>query len=1173
MLSLEDLQRGAVVKGISPDGSVSIVDVNWFGTSVVEVTYKDEAGNVGNALIYRDQEADLELVEPGRAWSFDADGELFRLASEARRIQLAHLFDPLLAVHTSLIDPLPHQIEAVYHEMIPRQPLRFLLADDPGAGKTIMAGLLVRELMLRGDVQRCLVIVPGNLVEQWQDELAEKFHLPFEIITRDNIESARTGNIFAEYDMAIARLDQLSRDETLHEKLKVVDWDLVIVDEAHKMSAHYAGDELKTTKRHQLGRRLRPTTRHFLLMTATPHNGKEPDFQAFMALLDGDRFEGKFREGTHQKNYADLMRRLQKEELLKFDGTPLFPDRRAYTIRYPLSEAEAALYHQVTDYVREEMNRAERLKQEGEGRRGNTVGFALTTLQRRVASSPEAIYQSLKRRRERLESRLREEKLLKRGAGATLQWDSSLPGLDDHALDDLEDAPDAEVEELEQQVVDQATAARTIDELKAEIESLERLERRAHQLRQSGTDRKWEELRSLLQERAEMYDRHGQLRKLVIFSEHLDTVHYLADRLRDLLGKRETVVTIDGRMRREERRVAQDAFTQDKDVLVLVATDAASEGINLHRAHLMINYDLPWNPNRIEQRFGRIHRIGQEDVCHLWNLVADETREGEVFYRLLKKIEVESEALEGRVFNVLGKVFQEHRLRDLLIEAIRYGDREDVQARLHDTVDRELDHDRLLALIEDEALARDTLGVDKVRQIREDWERAQARRLQPHHIGTFFREAFQRLGGSLREREEGRYELTHVPATIRNRHTQIGRGRALQRKYERICFEKDRISLRDRPLAEFVAPGHPLLDAVIDLTLERYRDVLKRGAVLVDPDDEGRQVRALFCLEHSIYEGKSSSDEEKQHLVSRQMQFIEIDDEGAVHDAGDAPYHDYRPATEDEQNKVEAHLEADWLSNDLESPVMTYAVEHLVPRHLDDVKRRREEWVEKTMDAVKRRLTKEINYWDHRANQLRERELAGKTPSRLNSTRAKRRADDLQDRLNQRMDELERARHVNTRPPVVTGGALIVPAGLLYDEAEDGDGDDTVDPDERKRIERRAVEAVMTAERGLGYEPREMEQNHAGYDIESVDPETGRVRFIEVKGKGEQSAVATISRTQIMVALNRPEEFILAVVPVHGDEAETPRYIRRPFTHEPDFGVTSVNYSLDDLLHKAGEPS
>src|SRR5690606_9992054 len=468
-----------------------------------------------------------------------------------------------------------------------------------------------------------------------------RFHLNFQLLNNDLIESARTGNVFAETPLLIARLDKLSRNEDLQRKLAKTDWDLIVVDEAHKMSASFYGGEIKETKRYKLGKLLSKITRHFLLMTATPHNGKEEDFQLFMALLDGDRFEGRFRDGVHVTDASDLMRRLVKEQLVTFDNTPLFPERRAYTVAYKLSDEEAILYKEVTDYVRQEFNRAENL--ENDGRKG-TVGFALTILQRRLASSPEAIYQSLKRRRERLEKRVWEEELLRRGGDAKFRREGVLL-VTEEDFEDLEDAPSAELEVLEDEVVDQATAARTLAELRAEIATLKRLEELALRVRRSGKDVKWQELRNLLMNQTEMFDSEGHRRQVVMFPEHRDSLRYLAARLGTLLGRPEAVVTIQGGMGREERRKAQEKFTQDKNVQILIATDAAGEGINLQRAHLMVNYDLPWNPNRLEQRFGRIHRIGQTEVCHLWNLVAEETREGEVYRLLLKKLEAERKAL------------------------------------------------------------------------------------------------------------------------------------------------------------------------------------------------------------------------------------------------------------------------------------------------------------------------------------------------------------------------------------------------------------------------------------------------------------------------------------------------------------------------------------------------
>ena len=893
MSKLEDLQLNASVRGILPNCLVTVVNVQWFGSEALELTYKDPAGKIANELLYRHDEPRFEIVEAGRPWSFDGDGALFRLVSEAHRIRLAHLFDPLLAVHTSLVDPLPHQITAVYEAMLPRQPLRFLLADDPGAGKTIMAGLLIKELIARGDLQRCLVVCPGSLAEQWQDELGRRFHLPFEILTNDKLEAARTGNWFSENDLVIARLDKLSRNEDVQAKLAAPDcrWDLVICDEAHKLSATLFGNEIKYTKRYRLGQLLSGLTRHFLLMTATPHNGKEADFQLFMALLDGDRFEGRFRDGVHAVDTSDLMRRMVKETLMKFDGTPLFPERIAYTMPYKLSNAEARLYKEVTDYVREEFNRAEALQND---KRAGTVGFALTILQRRLASSPEAIYQSLRRRRERLEKRLRELELLHRG-GFVAALTESMPTLSEDDIEDLEEAPDNEVEAAEEEILDQATAARTIEELKAEIATLGRLEGSGTR----GTPRR--QRHEMAGTRNSSDRRRVRAKSWSIFTEHRDTLNYLQIRKSpSLLGRQDVLVIIHGGMGREERRKAQESFLHDPVVQILLATDAAGEGINLQRAHFMVNYDLPWNPNRIEQRFGRIHRIGQTEVCHLWNLVAEETREGDVYRKLLEKLEEARKALGGQVFDVLGKLqFEGKPLRDLLIEAIRYGDRPDVRARLTQAIENAVDRRHLQDLLEERALAHDAMDASRVARIREDMERAEARRLQPHYIESFFIEAFQQLGGAIRQREPRRYEVKHVPAPIRNRDRLIGRGDPVLQRYERIAFEKDLIAPQGQPLAAFVCPGHPLLDATLDLILERHRDLLRRGAVLVDERDLSTAPRVLFYLEHAIQDANMTRTGDRV-TISKRMLYVELDATGQARNLQYAPYLDYRPLSPDE---------------------------------------------------------------------------------------------------------------------------------------------------------------------------------------------------------------------------------------------------------------------------------
>lgn len=407
MMELHELKSGLRVRGLVAAGEVTIVAVEPHGTDVANVVFRSDGGQISDRLVTAEQLEAME-VATGRRWTFDADGAAFKLASEARRIQLAHLFDPFAAVESATIQPLPHQIDAVYGRLLPLQPLRFLLADDPGAGKTIMSGLYIRELMLRGDLDRCLVIAPGSLVEQWQEELYDKFELRFDILSRDMVESARTGNPFLERNLLIARLDQLSRSEDLQAKLDVSDWDLIIIDEAHKLSARLWGDEVKRTLRFELGERVRDRTRNLLLLTATPHNGSNDDFLLFLSLLDPDRFAGRLRAGAEVPDVSDVMRRLVKENLLTFEGKRLFRERKAVTVTYDLSPAERQLYEDVSSYVREGMGRAQRLEEGGDRRRGLAVGFALAALQRRLASSPAAIHRSLERRTEKLQKQLLE---------------------------------------------------------------------------------------------------------------------------------------------------------------------------------------------------------------------------------------------------------------------------------------------------------------------------------------------------------------------------------------------------------------------------------------------------------------------------------------------------------------------------------------------------------------------------------------------------------------------------------------------------------------------------------------------------------------------------------------------------------------------------------------------
>lgn len=1149
---------------------VSVIAAVPIGADAVQVIYKLPDGTIRERLVGAADIGTLAVATTERPWSFDGDGEAFKLAIEAKRIDLAFLFDPMMAVHTSNVEPLPHQITAVYESMLPRQPLRFVLADDPGAGKTIMAGLYIRELIMRADSRRILVVAPGSLVEQWRDELFEKFGLQFNVFSAALEAATPTGNPFEDLDHLVVRLDQMARNEMLQEKLLSTSWDLVIFDEAHKLGAHFFGSELKKTGRFQLAEKLGARTRHLLLMSATPHNGKEEDFQLFLSLLDSDRFYGKFREadGAHKVDASDLMRRMIKEEMVRFDGTRLFPERKAYTANYKLSDLEAALYEAVTNYVKTEMGKADALK----GARKGSVGFALTALQRRLASSPEAIFQSLKRRKERLENRLREEKLLSRGQQFTKQPVETAPEDDD-------DLTAEEQEELEEKLTDTATAAETIAELEAEIIILGDLVVQARGVVDSRTDRKWDELSQILQNNPEMRDADGRQRKMIVFTEHKDTLNYLEQRIGGVLGTPEAITTIHGSVHRDERRKRQELFRSDPEVRVLLATDAAGEGVNLQNANLMVNYDLPWNPNRLEQRFGRIHRIGQQQVCHLWNLVAKETREGEVYHRLLTKLETINEAFNGRVFDILGEVFEERSLKDLLLDAIRYNDQPERNAERMKSIDNALDATHIKDLLDRNALAQETMSAERLFKVKEQMEIAEARRLQPFFVRSFFAKAFEGLGGAMYPRELGRFEITHVPALIRERDRQIsGRNRRelrpVVKRYERICFTKEAVQPSDRPnipFAQMIHPGHPLMLAVSDIVLEQHSNLMRQGAILVDPADDSLEASLLFLITHEIKSGDST-------VLSKRLQFVHVTSEGKASFAGWAPHLDYQPLDAADRPLLAGLLQSDWIRADQEQRALALAASTLVPEHYSEIATRRIAHVDKTLAAVHERLTKEIAYWSDRWMRLKDDQEAGKDV-RLNLDNIQRTINDLNGRLENRKKELQSMRHVTNGTPVVLGGALVVPIGLLRKlrgepEPDAATATFSADPAARSRIEMIAMNAVRAAEEARGCRVVDVSAQKCGWDITSyapaVDGKMPESRHIEVKGRIQGATTVTVTKNEIFESWNQGAKYHLAIVLVGEDDSvDGPHYIAHPFKEEPGWGVASVNYDLGELLARS----
>lgn len=1154
--SLKDIQPGVSLSGVVPDQVVMVNAVVPVDDSAVDMTYTTADGRTDREIIDADSVRDLSVVQKdGSGPRFDADPEEFRLAAEALRITYAADYDPMTAVYSSNINPLPHQIRAVYEDMLPKVPLRFLLADDPGAGKTIMAGLYVKEMLLRSAAERVIIVCPGGLAEQWRDEMSDKFGLDFDVFQPGMQELSRSGNAFQDYDRLIVRMDQVARSDDYRTLLEQTSWDIAVVDEAHRMSAHFRNQygDLQKTKRFRLGEILAETSENLLLMTATPHSGKEEEFQLFMSLLDKDRFAGRYEAKRHSKtDTAGLMRRMVKEEMLTFDGKPLFPERHAETVTYELSPGEAELYQDVTDYVRSGMSAAQDIRKTDE-RRGNSIGFALTMLQRRLASSPEAIYQSLRRRRDRLSELLDDIEAHPERLGDALDSRQAwAPDLSLEDFDDLWDEADENAQgrlELEiDEVMASATAARTVNDLRDEIGVLDGLIEQAREVRAAQRDAKWSQLSTILHEHVLDAGTSEQPHKMIIFTEHKDTLNYLHGRVVQLLGRPECVEVIHGGLSRDERKAVQERFVNDPQVQLLVATDAAGEGLNLQRADLMVNYDLPWNPNRIEQRFGRIHRIGQQRVCSLWNMVAKNTREGEVYGKLLDKIEVMDKAYQGRLFNVLGdgKAFDGRSLRDLMLEAIRYGDRPDVQARLDQVIDSSVSQG-LDELVSDRSAHPERYASLDVQEIRELMERSRARKLQPGYIAAFFVPALKYLGGTVRRRETGRWEIKHVPQPVRRRIDGIKRHTKAADAYERVTCDPNRIHIDMQHVdATLVAPGTPLLDAVCELIIEQCGAALDRGTVFVDRTDRQPDGPVLLmAVEQTI---KNSRNDE---VVSRHFGYLQCNERGGFDVSQAPPYLNYDKPKESERAAIDGILHQPWLLKDYSLSAQQYVYTHDTKPRLDEVKARIAQENKHVLDQVETRLKAEIEYWYKQVNLCSENERHGRPRGKnMNSDIARSRAEDMSRRLEQRQTELATEVRLQAKPAVIRGMSLVVPERLV-DSVQDPRSVAT-STDGRQEVDRRAVALAMKAERSLGRTPVEMPHNNPGFDIQSTD-EHGRVFFIEVKGRIARADVDTfiVTANEIAFAQSQGDRHRLALVRVSpdGPEHDEIRYVLHAFDH------------------------
>lgn len=552
----------------------------------------------------------------------------------------------------------------------------------------------------------------------------------------------------------------------------------------------------------------------------------------------------------------------------------------------------------------------------------------------------------------------------------------------------------------------------------------------------------------------------------------------------------------------------------------------------------------------------------------MWNLLAAGTREGDVFDRLFTKLNKEREALGGKVFDILGAVFEERSLKDLLMDAIQYGDRPDVRAKLHTAIENALDTDHIRALLARNALNQEVLDQTRVLEVRQQMEMAEARKLQPYFIKAFFFEAFKSLRGEWRPREEGRYEIVNVPAEIRERDRQIagrvGETAPVLKRYERICFEKRHLQIAGGKQAELMHPGHPLMQAMLDLMLERHRKTLKAGTLLVDPHDMGTTPRLLYILEHSITDEQRRAEAPVE--ISRELHFVSLSPEGTPMGAGHGPHLDLEPLAPSLHAQVLPMLPAAWRDEGLERTALAFAAEALAQPHFARVAERRSEWVERTRRAVQERLMGELKYWDFRYEKLHDDYKVGKGiwP---NVQRAKEQVDEITSRMNSRVAELEAMRFVRNGMPALVGAAIIVPQGMVARLR----GEPAEPPEmamERREVELRAMAAVMDHQRALGNEVDDVSALKCGWDVTSRGPD-GREQHIEVKGRRMEAETITVSRNEVLYALNQAEKFVLAVVRVDGETIDGPHYIRQPFSQAPDWAEASRNFELSALLERA----
>ena len=1032
--------------------------------------------------------------------TFSKDACKVFLALEARRYKFASLYDPLLAINVSKISPLPHQIEAVYSYILKKSAIKFLLADDPGAGKTIMAGLVVKELKLRRQAARVLIVVPGHLKDQWIRELYDKFAEKFVIVDSSNIKTTYPDNPFESNNLIISSIDFLKQDHIKNMLTKP--FDLIVIDEAHKMNAVVYGSDIKKTKRYRLGEILSKKCTHFLFLTATPHSGDHDSFRLLLSLLEPGFFATNDLTNQFLKEQPDsLFLRRKKEDMKDFEGKPLFVPRKVQTPDITLTVLERELYDSVSAYVKDQYNLALRLL---ENKQSRNIGFALVILQRRLASSTYAVCESLKRRKIKLQNK-RSDYLAAAKTGKRIM--PLITSYDDEFLDEAEE----EWEKRSRLEADweTVTTAQTTDELDAEIETVEKLICKARSVMKQGLGAKLQQLKDTLSKLEGSFPAE----KILIFTESTDTLNYLKDNI-ESWGY--SVVTIHGGMSHDSRRDSESIFKNKKQILV--ATEAAGEGINLQFCHLMINYDIPWNPNRLEQRMGRIHRYGQQDEVTIFNLIAADTREGEVMITLFKKLGKIKEVMHSdKVFDVITSIQHGTTLQQLLIDAA-------ISARTQTAILKdlkpELDADYIKRLEKDMEGALATKAINWP-MLQETREKARENRLIPEYTQAFFEKAFRQLGGSISKKNGGFASIERIPPEIKSIADDDIFKREhgnLKPRYSKIVFDKESGT---NPRAEFVTFGHPLFEAILKWIDKNLSDDAQIGSTFIDPT--GKHDGYILFYAASIMNGNSEpvgerllacfvdSDGDNPRIVSPTILWDLEESSNNTNDESIA--------------RVDLELSADPL-------VLKLLSDYKNELHENNKKNsKRDSHGLKSMDKAIAECYSTLTKYELKSFEGKNMDLA------IINKKA-----ELEERKRLKAELVESIRirdALSLKIPTLFGIVKVKPTMKSVR-----------DPD----VEKVGMDIAMKFEKSEGRFPTDISKENRGFDILSKDHNNNTARYIEVKSRSKIGPV-TLTRNEFFKSHCFGDDFYLYVVwnTGHGHDL---RVIQNP----------AANLSMDEQI-------